>query len=74
MNLLIKYEVTLAGARAVYSRASLPDSMQRIQNETNLKEILINLKRNSKEKKVTKAFNTTGDTFNNRLCNNALID
>ena len=59
MNLLIKYEVTLAGARAVYSRASLPDSMQRIQNETNLKEILINLKRNSKQKKVTKAFNTT---------------
>ena len=59
MNLLIKYEVTLAGARAVYSRASLPDSMQRIQNETNLKEILINLKRNSKQKKVTEAFNTT---------------
>ena len=59
MNLLIKYEVTLAGAVAVYSRASLPDSMQRIQNETNLKEILINLKRNSKQKKVTEAFNTT---------------
>ena len=56
---MIKYEVTLAGARAVYSGASLPDSMQRIQNETNLKEILINLKRNSKQKKVTEAFNTT---------------
>ena len=59
MNLLIKYEVTLARAVAVYSGASLPDSMQRIQNETNLKEILINLKRNSKQKKVTEAFNTT---------------
>ena len=56
---MIKCEVTLAGARAVYSGASLPDSMQRIQNETNLKEILINLKRNSKQKKVTEAFNTT---------------
>ena len=51
MNSLIKYEVTLAGARALQSRASLADSMQRIQNETNLKEILINLKRNSKQKK-----------------------
>ena len=58
MNSLIKYEVTLAGARALQSRASLADSMQRIQNETNLKEILINLKRNSKQKKVTQAFNT----------------